>query len=241
MKKLKCMLCTALCLVMVMLSGCSSAASSEYKKYSYSFFDTFDTLITVAAYAPDQETFDAAAQRVHALYIQMHQLYDAYNAYDGLNNLYVLNQSAGDHPIVVDPLLYDLIRFCKEQQPSLHDKVNIAMGSVLQIWHTYREEGLNDPENAQIPPMETLMQAAEHIDFDAVVLDDASRSVYFSDPLLQLDLGAVAKGYATEVVAQELFHSGLTSFVISAGGNVRAGHAPQDGRKAWGVGIQNPT
>ena len=51
----------------------------------------------------------------------------------------------------------------------------------------------------------------------------------------------MAKGYAAQVVADELYADGLTSFLISAGGNVVAKDAPKDGaRGSWGIGIQDP-
>ncbi len=59
---------------------------------------------------------------------------------------------------------------------------------------------------------------------------------------MRLDVGAVAKGYATEIVANELEAKGLKSALISAGGNIRAIGKPLDNiRERWGgVGIQNP-
>ena len=56
----------------------------------------------------------------------------------------------------------------------------------------------------------------------------------------QTNVGAVAKGYATELIAQMLLASDMPSFIISAGGNVRMGNPPADGRAKWGVGIQDP-
>lgn len=242
-----------LCAVLLALNGCSASMPSPsfsapaatqtpdaYAKYSVTYFDTFDTIISFTAYARTQEEFDTAAALLHDRYQYMHRLYDNYNAYDGVNNLYTLNKTAALAPIKVDPLLFDLLKLCKEQQPRLREQVNVAMGSVLRIWHDYREAGLNDPENAQLPPMEALIAASAHTNYDDVILDEQASTVYYADPELKLDLGAVAKGYATEIVAQELFASGFNAFIISAGGNVRAGDPPMDGRKGWGVGIQNP-
>ena len=114
------------------------------------------------------------------------------------------------------------------------------MGSVLSIWHEYREAGLADPEHAQLPPMEALEAASGHMNIDDLVLDEENMTVYFADPQLRLDVGAVAKGYATELISQMLLAGPMPSFIISAGGNVRTGISPQDGRKSWGVGIQDP-
>lgn len=246
-----------LCAALLTLSSCGASISVQsatpspsaqsipeptaaYSKYSVAYFDTFDTIISFTAYAQSQEEFDAASSLLHERYQYLHRLYDNYNAYEGIHNLYTLNASAAAAPVQVDPLLFDLLKLCKARQPELKGQVNVAMGSVLRIWHDYREAGLNDPENAQLPPMDALAAAAEHMNFDDVILDEQKLTVYYSDPELKLDLGAVAKGYATEVVAQTLIENGFSSFVISAGGNVRAGNPPMDGRKGWGVGIQNP-
>lgn len=247
------LICLSLCFVLV-LSGCSTAAkppstqnaqspsttSAAHTKFNYYFFDTFDTLITLIGYAPTQESFDQSAQMVHERFITLHQIFDSYNAYEGVNNVYLLNAKAAEAPIEVDPILFDLLQLCKEKQPTSNGKVNVAMGSVLSIWHDYRDAGLENPETAALPPMDLLTAAASHMSFDDVVLDEQNHTVYFSDPSIRLDLGAVAKGYATELVSQELTASGMTSFIISAGGNVRAGEPPLDGRSAWGIGVQNP-
>lgn len=108
------------------------------------------------------------------------------------------------------------------------------MGSVLSIWHEYREAGLDDPENAKLPPMEALQAAAQHMNIDDLILDEAAQTVYFADPEMKLDVGAVAKGYATEIVSQMLLAGDMPSFIISAGGNVRMGNPPADGRTKWG-------
>ena len=58
---------------------------------------------------------------------------------------------------------------------------------------------------------------------------------------MRLDVGAIAKGFATELTTKELIEKGYTSFIISSGGNVRTVGKPLDGsRKKWGIGIQNP-
>lgn len=226
-----------LALLLPCLTACGDAA---YAKYSTYFFDTFDTMVTIIGYAWDRETFDRVAAEARAEFQRLHKLYDGYHSYPNLNNLYTINEKAAEAPVPVDEDLMALLLYCKEVQPQFGGLVNVAMGSVLRIWHAYREAGEGDPENAELPPMDALLAASAHTNFDDVILDEAACTIYFADPALTLDLGAVAKGFATERVARMMLKSDMPSFILSAGGNVRVGEPPRDGRLRWGVSIQDP-
>ena len=215
-------------------------AAAESKRYETSFLDVFDTFSQVVVYADTQEAAQEILQTVHDELKVYHRLFDIYQAYEGVNNLYTVNQNAGIAPVAVEQPLYDLLTFGKEIYAQTGGKTNIALGSVLSIWHEYREAGLDDPENAKLPPMADLQAAAQHMNIDDLILDEAAQTVYFADPEMKLDVGAVAKGYATEIVSQMLLAGDMPSFIISAGGNVRMGNPPADGRTKWGVGIQDP-
>ena len=104
---------------------------------------------------------------------------------------------------------------------------------VLEIWHEYRERYIGT-ENGELPPMEELEAAARHTDINSLVIDREAGTVYLTDPEASLDLGAVAKGYATEQIARKLYADGFTSFAMSSGGNVRVMDAPADGSKTAG-------
>ena len=224
-----------LCLLLALCLLCAGClAEKEQKKFSAAFYDAFDTVITVIGYAESQEAFDEAFAGVKERFLRYHRIFDGYNAYPDVNNLYAVNANAGREPTAAEPELIDLLLYMKELQPKLQDRVNVAMGAVLRCWHEHREEGVS------VPDIETLRALSEHCDFDDVIIDRDAGTVYFADPALSLDLGAVAKGYTAEIVASWLLTSGMPSFIINAGGNVRCGHKPQDGRERWGVGIQDP-
>lgn len=212
------------------------------QRYSTMFLDTFDTVITLIGYADSEQAFSQHAATAHEMYLYLHKLFDNYNSYEdeGIVSVYTVNERAAQEPVAVDPILFSLLTFCKNQYAAAQGQTNVAMGSVLRLWHDYREAGLENPSTAQLPPMDELTAASEHIDIEDLILDAKLQTVYFADPALKLDVGAVAKGYATEIVAQLLIAGSMPSFTISAGGNVRTGEPPLDGRKAWGVGIQDP-
>lgn len=231
--------------LLLVLTGCTAtekkaeatsapASEAEYQKFSGMFFGSFDTVTTVIGYARDQATFDTAFQMVSDMFARYHQVFDGYNSYEGVNNLWYINEYAGQGPVKAEKELIDLLLWLKDRQPTTQGRVNVAMGAMLRVWHDYRTIG------QALPSMEELKSAQAHSDFDQVIIDEANGTVYYADPLIKLDLGAVAKGYTVEIVAQELLKGEMPSFIISAGGNVRSGEKPLDGRERWGVGIQDP-
>ncbi len=240
MKKFAALL-LAMCLALPSLTACG-ASDDGYAKHSMSFFGTFDTIVTIIGFTKDEATFNRVTAEARALFERLHKVYDRYNAYEGVHNLFAVNRDAGKGPVAAEPELIELLAYCKRMQPETNGTVNVALGAVLSLWHDFRVDAEYDPENAAkyLPAQEALAAAAAHTDFDDVALDEANGTVAFLDPAIRLDLGAVAKGYAAEVVAQWMLKSDMTSFVISAGGNVRCGEPPRDGRRAWVIQVQDP-
>ena len=219
----------------LLLGGCS-LAEPQQTQYTASFLTVFDTITSVVGRADSEEEFQAKAQAVHDDLLLYHQLFDIYNEYDGLNNLKTVNDQAGIAPVVVDPIIIELLLDCKEYYAVTGGLVNPAMGSVLSLWHESRNDGLDDPANAKLPDADKLAEAAKHMDMEAIVIDEAASTVYLPDPDMSLDVGAVAKGWATQRVAE----NAPTGLLISVGGNVCATGAKTPEGDPWIVGIQDP-
>ncbi len=219
-----------------MLSGCVLPKADSRKQYTATYLDVFDTVTTVVGLAHSKEEFETAAQGIHDSLLYYHRLFDIYNEYDGINNLKTVNNCAGKTPVKVDKAMIQLLSDCKEYAALTQKLVNIAMGSVLSLWHEARTEGVNDPTAARLPDFSALKEAAEHCALSDVIIDGNASTVYISDPLLSLDVGAVAKGWAVQRIA-ETAPKGL---LLSVGGNVCATGPKTDDGDPWVVGIQNP-
>ncbi|MEG2316295.1 MAG: FAD:protein FMN transferase [Clostridia bacterium] len=229
-----------LALMLLLFTGCApKAGKAEANRYTASFLDLFDTFSQMILYCDTKEEANALAQDIHDELLNYHQLYDIYNAYENINNLYTVNQQAATAPVQVEQRLMDLLVFAKEMYKLTDGRVNVAMGSVLSIWHDYRTSGMDDPQSAVLPPMEQLTEAAKHTNIDDLVLDTENLTVAFRDPALKLDVGAVGKGYAVERVAQLLIERGVTNALLSIGGNVRTIGTHADGTD-FRVAVENP-
>jgi thiamine biosynthesis lipoprotein len=226
-----------LILILISLTGCGD---KEPVRYQSEFIMLFDTVTRIVGYAKSKEEFTEYAQIIHDNLEEYHQLYDIYNDYEGINNIKTINDNAGIKPVKVDKKIIDLIKFSKDLYEKTNGKTNIAFGAVLSIWHEYRTIGIEDPANAALPSEEELRIASEHTNIEDIVIDEEHSTVFLSDPLMRLDVGAVAKGYATEQVSKIAKERGMNSALLSVGGNVRAINNNVTSNEPWNVGIQNP-
>ena len=238
----------AAALSLSLLAGCGSTSGSTAssaadgpQRYSTVFYDVFDTVTQVIAYCDSEEEFTAQMDALHADLVEYNQLYDIYNDYDGVTNIKTINDHAGIAPVMVDDKILGMLELAQTMYDTTGGKLNIALGSVLNIWHNYREAALADDNdsNNQLPTQEELDAAAQHCDIANLIIDEDAKTVYLADPAMSLDVGSVGKGYAVEMVAQAAEARGLKSALISVGGNLRAIGTKPDGSQ-WSGGVENP-
>ncbi|MBO7303639.1 MAG: FAD:protein FMN transferase [Clostridia bacterium] len=210
----------------------------RFKAYD---LNSFDTATTVIGYARTRGEFNEVSDRIFERLRHYHRLFDIYHKYDGIENLCTVNSlEGGEHrTVTVHRDIIDMLLYAKETYELTGGVLNVAMGSVLSIWHEYRTAGLDDPMNAALPPMSALLSAAEHVSLDSLVIDEAASTVTLTDPHLTLDVGAIAKGWAVEQIARELEADKISGYVLNVGGNIRI-IGEQAGGEPWSVGIENP-
>lgn len=210
MKKKIIFLCTLVFIVLFI----ASKTNQTTKSYTQTFYGAFDTVHTIMIETSSQDEFDRALQYYKEESTRLHNLYTTFDEIPGIHNLYTVNANAGIQPVQVDPDIISLLKASIHWHNTISNKVNIAMGGVLKLWHDAREQD-------QLPTMQSLQTANACSDINRIVLDEKANTVYLPDACMSLDVGAIAKGYALEIIANKLQNKGITSAILSAGGNVR--------------------
>ena len=227
----------SLVLAAVLLTGCAGPqAKSTQKRFQATFLTLFDTVTTIVGYAESEEEFQKITDEIHDQLEQYHQLFDIYKEYEGVVNIKSINDQAGIAPVKADPIVIEFLSDCKDYYEMSAGAVNVAMGSVLSLWHEARNAGIEDPANAKLPEEGALREAAKHCSMDTVIIDAAASTVFISDPDQSLDVGAVAKGWA----AQRVCENAPSGLLVSVGGNVCATGPKPEKNSSWVVGIQDP-
>ncbi len=229
------LLCTALALAA--LAACARGP----QLYSATIFDLFDSYVSVKIYAASQEEFDSHTGIIRNRMEELHKKYDIYNNYSGVNNLKTVNDNAGLAPVQIDVDVMALLKFGKLAYEETGGAVNIALGPVLKIWHDYRDRGLDNPEAAELPPLDLLLEAKALCGIDGLILDEEKSTAFLTTPGMSLDVGALAKGFAAGIAVEDAKAAGMSSAIIDAGGNIIAVGAPLGGpRDMWSVGVRDP-
>ncbi|MFL4499045.1 MULTISPECIES: FAD:protein FMN transferase [Weissella] len=144
-----------------------------------------------------------------------------------------INHAAGQSPVVVPPAVYQLVKRAVTVS-NQHFGFNAAIGPLVKLWHI----GFAD---ARVPSDVEIAQRRELIGSDEIVLDDEHLSVYLPQAGMELDLGAIAKGYIADRLQDYLRSQGHMAAIINFGGNIilmNAAPHKADGR--WRIGVRDP-
>ena len=186
------------------------------------------TVIDVSIYHEEPEPL---LDQVEAL---LHTYNKRFSANDDSSELMKINKAAGLHPVTVHPELFELISLGKWHscQPGSH--LNIAIGPLIQTWRI----GFSD---AKLPLPEEIRPLLDIINPNAILLSEENQSVFLKEKGMKIDLGALAKGYIADRIADFLKAEKVTSALINLGGNVLTfGPALHNPDQKWRIGIQNP-
>lgn len=158
---------------------------------------------------------------------------EVFSANSDNSQLGMLKKSAALAPQKVDEELYELIKIGKKHSLCENTYLNIAIGPLIKLWRIGFEE-------AHVPDKESIKKVLELLRPENIQLDDEEKSVYLLREGMEIDLGAIAKGYFADKVMEFFKENGAVSAMVDMGGNVLVfGESPSEGGD-WKVGIQNP-
>lgn len=157
-----------------------------------------------------------------------------FSANDDSSALMKVNQQAGKSAVKVPAELFNLIKIGKQYSLYPGGFLNIVIGPLVKLWHI----GFAD---AHVPDTMAIQERLALTDPRLIKLDEQQQTVMLARPGMEIDLGALAKGYSADLIKEFLVHAGVTSAVINLGGNVVViGGNQQRSDGMWHVGLQDP-
>jgi len=137
-------------------------------------------------------------------------LEDQLTVYRDTSEVAVLNRRAADEPIVVEDRLFQLLQRAAALSAATGGALEITAGRLSKVWGFYRRQG-------RMPSAEEVAEALATVGSRHLEFAESQRSIRFLQPGLELNLGAIGKGYALDRAAALLVEGGVHDFLIHGG------------------------
>lgn len=209
----------ALALMLALMSTLVGCASAEPKKKTAVGF-YLDTVITLTAYVDDEQLLEDAmleCGRYEKLLSRTVEGSDVWN----------INHAEG-RPVTVSADTLAILDTARQVSELSGGAFDITIAPASTLWDFTSGEKV-------VPDANALAEAASRVDYTRVEVNGDAVTLPAG---MMIDLGGIAKGYIADAVKAWLEARGVTSAVLSFGGNIVTIGTKPDG-KVWKVGIQD--
>lgn len=195
-----------------------------------------DTLVSIKVYGEDAEILNAAVKDAYAEMRRIAELADAFaqtgtTAAQG-SDVFRLNALAGKGAVRVSDDVMAMLLSSKAYASWSNGAFDVTVGPLMKLWDF-------GGDNPQLPTPERIEATLKLVGGKDLVLSEKQKTAMLAREGMRIDLGGVAKGYATERALQVLKGHGIKKALIDAGGNIRVlGRNRQDA--PWRIGIKDP-
>lgn len=212
MKKLLCIFAAA---ITFLFTGCASEPAKR------SFF-AMDTYITVTAYGDNAEN---AVKDAEQFVLSLEKLWSVTDPESEISKINTANGKA----VKVSEKTAEVISFSKNMNACTGGSLDISVYPLVKEW------GFTG-DSFHVPAQEKISELLNHVDAQSISVSGTTVTLKKD---MMIDLGAVAKGYACDLLAGQIKNSGVTSAIIDLGGNIRTVGTKTDG-SLWKVGLRSP-
>jgi FAD:protein FMN transferase len=217
-------------LLVSLLSFGSSAQSSDHQILVYKKKYIMGTVFEIAAYSRSSKQASVAIERAFQEIVRLDGLMSNYSPESALSHL---NQSAHFHAERVPPDLYRVIQQALQFSKLSDGKFDITVAPLVNLW-----KAALSGESIPLPAQQH--QAQTCVGYDKIVLTPPDQ-VTFQSACLQLDLGAIGKGYAVDRAVFMLRSNGIRNAFINAGGSTIFAMGSPPGKSGWLVHLRDPS
>jgi FAD:protein FMN transferase len=188
------------------------------------------TVFSLYLYARDEEHAEASCEMA---FEEIERLDETLSNYRPSSELSRINRLAAHQAVTTDPEVFALLEAAFDYSRRSNGAFDVTVGPLMRAWGFFRGEG-------RYPNNEELQLARENVGFEKVQLDRATRTVRFAAPGVELDLGAIGKGYAVDRAVVTLHEAEIDAALVDAGSSTLYAMNAPPGMEGWTVRVPAP-
>ncbi len=209
------------------LSACDAQADAELKTIKQIRF-LMGTRVEITAQGADAKRLNRA---VNMAFAEIKRIEEMMSEWEDGSELSRINRNAGKKAIKVSQEILEIITQSIKFSQISRGAFDISWAVLAELWDFSREEPI-------IPQKEKVAEALKLVDYQNIVVDRESSTVFLQVKGMRIGLGGIAKGYAVDRAIHALQQEGVKDAIVNAGGDLRV-IGKKDGQP-WRVGVQDP-
>ncbi len=220
-------------LILLLLFSGGFLTARPYTETEFSM----DTVMTVTAYGKQ------AKSAVGQVFSRIRELDKNLDPRNPESQIFEINHAPADTPISLDADVFSILKAALSFSEVSQGAFDVTLYPVSCLWGFGTDQ-------ASVPEEQALQDALSKTGRDKLILNETMHTVTKTDGAVQIDLGGVAKGYASDEAVRILQEAGITSAYIDLGGNIAIiGEKPLSlgemikagkTKRPYTVGIQKP-
>jgi len=228
-------------LSLFVLLGCDNQINSNAEKeiessnFRYSRIEVLMSgiaEITIFDIECSDEYIDIRCNLLNDAFEMVFDMERRFNVNDVGGEVERINEMAGIQPVEVESDTFFLIEQAIYYSIYSDSLFNATIGPLTNMWNI-GFSGVRRPSDIEIEAVLPLL------DPRLVILNEFDHTVFLKDMGMRLDLGAIAKGYMADIVADFFLDNGINRALIVIGGEVLAIGGRDEGIP-FRIGIRNP-
>lgn len=165
---------------------------------------------------------------------ELHRINGQMSTYLPDSEISKFNSQNDIHWFEVSPEFASIVKRARSFSEKTAGAFDVTVGPLVNRWNFGpHEASLEMPSDAEVATLKQL------VDFRLIEVRDEPPALRKRRPDVQIDLSALAKGFAVDRITQRLESHGLKHFMAEIGGEIRVRGTKAE-RTAWTVGIEKP-
>lgn len=212
----------ALLTAVIFLTSCNAKSINSAAEPKKKELFAMDTYVTFQVYGQNSDKVLEQAEN------EIKRLEDIWSTTKPNSEIYAVNHSGGKS-VVLSNETAELINFALEISKDTNGALDISLYPVLKEWGFTTDK-------YSVPDNERLTQLLKNTGFERINLNGNEICL---PKEMQIDLGAVGKGYAGDLICEKISNEGVSSALVNLGGNVQTVGTKPDGSN-WKISVTSP-
>ena len=214
-----------ICVCLFLLTACPRDGEQSAELF------VFGTIVEIKLWGASPEEASNAFSEIQQMFQGMHRDWHAWEP----GRLTEINQAFSEgRSATADPDIVEMVQRSKTIEQDTGGRFNPAIGALIKLWGFHTSDyPIIGPPPSQDQIDEILGQKPSSRDIHIDGLEMRS-----DNPVVQLDFGGIAKGYAVDLTIARLREMGINNAIVNAGGDLRA--IGTHGDRPWRVAVRKP-